>query len=72
MGEPPTPHTIPPKPKPSPTRTAAPAGACEPGYSPCLPVTDDLNSSDINGPVTVTGNDPYGLDADGDGTGCDS
>ena len=74
IGEPPQPHAPHPKPtpKPTPTHTAAPARACEPGYSPCLPVTDDLNCSDVDGPVTVTGDDPYGLDADGDGTDCDS
>jgi endonuclease YncB( thermonuclease family) len=66
------------KPTPTPTPTARAAahssggGNCEPGYSPCLPVTGDLNCSDVDGPVTVTGDDPYGLDADGDGTGCDS
>ena len=26
----------------------------------------------VQGPVTVTGSDPYGLDADGDGIGCES
>ncbi len=49
-------------------------GGCEPGYSPCLPVTGDLNCADIPSekkPVRVTGSDPYGLDRDGDGTGCD-
>jgi hypothetical protein len=25
----------------------------------------------VQGPVTVTGSDPYGLDADGDGIGCE-
>jgi len=48
-------------------------GGCEPGYSPCLPATGDLNCSDIAAdkkPVRVTGSDPYGLDRDGDGTGC--
>jgi hypothetical protein len=49
-------------------------GSCEPGYSPCLPVASDLNCSDIPAnerPVTVIGADPYRLDADGDGTGCE-
>lgn len=48
-------------------------GRCEPGYNPCLPVTGDLNCDDISAdkkPVRVTGSDPYGLDRDGDGTGC--
>ena len=47
-------------------------GNCMGGYSPCLPMTDDLDCGDINGPVKVTGSDPYRLDADGDGIGCDS
>ena len=47
-------------------------GGCHPGYSPCLPIVADLNCDDVNGPVTVLGDDPYQLDADGDGTGCDS
>jgi hypothetical protein len=47
---------------------------CEPGYSPCLPITGDLNCSDIpdsKKPVHVTGSDPYNLDSDGDGLGCE-
>ena len=52
----------------------APAGACEPGYSPCLPVTGDLDCGQIaasSKPVRVTGSDPYRLDGDGDGVGCE-
>jgi hypothetical protein len=48
---------------------------CQPGYSPCLPRVADLNCSDIPAskkPVRVTGSDPYRLDGDGDGWGCDS
>jgi endonuclease YncB( thermonuclease family) len=48
---------------------------CEPGYSPCLPITGDLDCPDIEAmglaPVTVTGSDRYRLDGDGDGTGCE-
>ena len=47
---------------------------CEPGYSPCLPRVADLNCSDIPAskkPIRVTGSDPYGLDGDGDGYGCE-
>lgn len=65
--------------KPAPVRHAsarhAAGSGCEPGYSPCLPVASDLNCSDLSAdqrPVSVTGDDPYGLDADGDATGCDS
>lgn len=48
--------------------------ACAAGYSPCLPVKGDLNCADIASakrPVRVTGDDPYGLDADEDGVGCE-
>lgn len=50
----------------------APAGdECHPNYLPCLPITGDLNCPDVPGPVTVIGGqDPYGLDGDGDGFGC--
>ena len=41
------------------------------GYSPCLPIVADLNCPDIGHPVQVTGSDPYRLDRDHDGTGCD-
>jgi len=44
---------------------------CMAGYSPCLPIVADLDCPDIGHPVTVTGSDPYRLDRDGDGTGCD-
>ena len=48
---------------------------CEPGYSPCLPIVSDLNCADIPDslkPIRVTGRDPYRLDGDGDGYGCES
>ena len=47
---------------------------CQPGYSPCLPRVADLNCADIPAakkPVRVTGSDPYRLDGDGDGWGCE-
>ncbi|WP_309970475.1 thermonuclease family protein [Aeromicrobium panaciterrae] len=44
---------------------------CMDGYSPCLPIRSDMNCPEIGHPVTVTGSDPYRLDRDGDGTGCD-
>ena len=61
----------------------APSGAggdCTPGYSPCLPPASDYDcaggSGDgpeyVYGTVTVTGYDPFGLDADNDGVGCES
>ena len=49
------------------------------GYGPCLPPGSDVDcaggSGDgpryVNGPVYVNGSDPYGLDSDGDGVGCE-
>ena len=53
-------------------------GPCTPGYSPCLPPAPDYdcsggtgNGPEYTGTVRVTGSDPYDLDADNDGTGCD-
>lgn len=48
---------------------------CEPGYSPCLPRVSDLNCDEIPAtkkPIQVTGSDPYRLDADHNGVGCQS
>jgi len=50
------------------------------GYTPCLRPGPDVDcaggSGDgpryVNGPVSVRGSDPYDLDRDGDGVGCDS
>jgi hypothetical protein len=61
------------------TADASPADdGCTPGYSPCLPPASDYDCSggtgdgpEYTGYVTVTGSDPYGLDADGDGAGCE-
>ena len=54
---------------------AAPRDAlvCAPGYSPCLPVRNDLDCAQITRakkPVRVTGADGYDLDTDRDGLGC--
>lgn len=54
-----------------PPKTSAPASNCKSGYSPCLPIVADLDCGEIGHPVTVTGSDPYRLDRDGDGIGCD-
>ena len=72
VGHPPTAPKTHPQPKPKPTHAAG--GSCEPGYSPCLPVTSDLNCADISDtskPIHVTGSDPYRLDGDGDGLACE-
>jgi beta-lactam-binding protein with PASTA domain len=51
---------------------------CTPGYLPCLPPASDYDclGGTGDGPaytgfVRVTGSDPYGLDSDGDGFGCE-
>lgn len=52
---------------------------CTPGYRPCLHPASDYDcaggSGDgpryVSGTVRVTGSDPYGLDADNDGYGCE-
>ena len=64
-----------PQPKPAPLVSApntGGGGACAPGYSPCVPPGPDLDCPDVNGPIRVTGSDPHGLDADGDGVACES
>lgn len=54
--------------------------ACDSNYSgPCVPVDSDVDCaggsgngpSYVSGPVTVVGSDIYGLDRDGNGTGCE-
>jgi resuscitation-promoting factor RpfB len=55
-------------------------GGCTPGYSPCVPVASDVDCAGgsgngpayVDGPIRVTGSDPYDLDRDGDGIACDS
>ena len=57
----------------APAPAAAQAGSgCEPGYSPCIPVSaGDLDCGDLDGPYDVTGSDRHRLDADDDGIGCE-
>ena len=72
IGAPPPPSTPPPTRQT--THAPPPGGDSEPGYSQCLPIVDDLNCDDISDslkPIHVT-DDPYNLDADGDGLGCES
>lgn len=50
------------------------------GYDPCLPPGPDVDCSGgegdgpryVDGPVSVSGSDPYGLDGNNDGVGCTS
>jgi endonuclease YncB( thermonuclease family) len=65
-----------PTPAPVPVPTPPPSGGnCHPSYSPCIPVVADLDCADIRAlgvaPVRVLGSDPYRLDADNDGLGCE-
>jgi Excalibur calcium-binding domain len=50
-------------------------GDCHASYDPCLPIVDDLDCSAVRAlekaPVRVSGSDPYRLDGDGDGIGCE-
>lgn len=69
----------PPPPKPPSDGGGGGGGTDCQGYDPCLPPGPDVDcaggSGDgpryVEGPVTVTGSDPYGLDSDGDGVGCE-
>lgn len=49
------------------------AGAgCDPNYTGCVPNTGyDVDCAEVGGPVEVIGTDVDGLDADGDGIGCE-
>jgi len=61
--------------KPAPQQ---PSGDCQ-GYSPCIPPGPDVDCLGgggdgprfVSGPVRVTGSDPYGLDGDNNGVGCE-
>lgn len=67
--------TPPPPPPPAPL-----ASSCTAGYKPCLAPAPDYDcaggSGDgpryANGPVYISGSDPYDLDSDGDGVACES
>ena len=54
---------------------------CDPNYTgACVPIASDVDCAGgggngpayVQGPVRVVGTDIYGLDADGDGIGCES
>jgi hypothetical protein len=45
---------------------------CDPNYSGCVPeYPPDVNCPEVDGPVEVTGDDPHGLDRDGDKVACE-
>lgn len=75
-----TPPLPAPKPKPSPT-PEPPQNNCDPNYSgACVPIASDVDCAGgsgngpayVVGPVTVIGEDIYGLDRDGNGIGCET
>ena len=55
--------------------SAGSGSGCHPSYSPCLPIVSDLDCAEVRAmgkaPVRVSGSDPYRLDGDGDGWGCE-
>jgi endonuclease YncB( thermonuclease family) len=54
----------------TPTKSSS---SCNPNYTPCVPNSPtDLNCADVGHAVQVVGSDPYNLDGDGDGSGCES
>lgn len=70
-------------PSPAPAPAAPKQSGCHPSYATCIPVkgdgsgsgqANDLDCGDIRQRVTLrqAGVDPYRLDANGDGFGCDS
>ena len=58
---------------------AGPVGPCSDYYSGCVPIASDVDCAGgtgdgpayVAGPVQIHGSDPYGLDGDGDGVGCE-
>jgi hypothetical protein len=62
------------------TKVAEPTNACDPNYTGCVPIASDVDCAGgsgngpayVAGPVEVIGTDIYRLDADHDGTGCET
>jgi hypothetical protein len=58
--------------------TGTHGGSCVPGYHPCIAPGPDVDCAGgggdgprfVRGPIRVTGRDPYLLDENGDGVGC--
>jgi hypothetical protein len=56
--------------KPMPGTSSA---RCNPNYTRCVPNSrTDLDCGDVGHSVRVIGRDQYGLDSDGNGSGCES
>jgi hypothetical protein len=63
----------------APPVAAAASTGCDPNYDPCVPIASDVDClggsgngpAYVRGPVSVTGQDIYKLDADKDGIGCE-
>jgi hypothetical protein len=64
----------------APVAAAQSDSSCDPNYSgACVPVASDVDCAGgsgngpayVSGPVTVVGDDIYGLDRDGNGIGCE-
>jgi hypothetical protein len=74
----PAPAAEEPAPAPAEPVAAATANGCDPNYSGCVPIASDVDCAGgvgdgpeyVTGPIKVLGDDIYGLDNDGDGTGC--
>lgn len=65
-------QAAPPEPTPEEPEETEPGENCEPGYDPCVPsYPPDLDCPDLDGPYSVSGSDPHGLDRDRDGRGCE-
>ena len=64
---------------PNKTEASATSPQCDPNYSGCVPVANDVDCAGgngngpayVKGPVKVIGKDIYRLDRDGDGIGCE-
>ncbi len=75
----PTTKPAPPPVTADPVEPVAPAGKCNPNYTPCVPIASDVDCAGgsgngpayVVGPVRVIGSDPYDLDRDNDGLGCE-
>jgi hypothetical protein len=63
--------TLPPARAPAATALSQ-SSNCSPYYSPCLPIVGDLDCPEVGMRVSVHDGDPYRLDADHDGIGCES